>query len=114
MKKLLVVLSIALMSVTLFARPDVLPAHSVRGTNNTAYASYSYGCAGAYKNDITLSVSLDNPSRGTTVVVVQVTTNSSCYTKRVEIANGSSYTIVSFNIGSGNCGTIEILDAYVK
>ena len=107
-------LSIVLMSVAVFARPDALPSRSVRGANNTAYASCDYACQGAYQNDMTLSVSLENPSRGTTIVVVQVTTNSSCYTKKIEISSGSSYSYVKFNIGSGNCGTVEIIDAYVK
>ena len=114
MKKIFVALSFALMSVMVFARPSNLPSHSVRGSNNTAYAEAAYACAGAYKSEITFSVSLENQSRGTTVVVVQITTDSQCLTKRVEIGSGNSYAYVTFNVPQGACGDIQIIDAYVK
>lgn len=114
MKKLFVVLSILAMSMSVFARPSSLPSRSVNGANNTAYAEYSYACAGFGRSNITFSVSLENQSRGTTVVVVQITTDSECLTKRVEIGSGNSYAYVTFNVPEGACGDIQIIDAYVK
>lgn len=90
------------------------PNHSVRGTDNYAYVSYSYGCSGVWSEDIIFSVNLDNPSKGITVVVVQVTTENNTYTISVEIKDGESYEYVTLTIGSGYCGTLKIIDAYAE
>ena len=116
MKRLLVAFCIVVMSIAAYASiRDVLPQYSVRGTNNTVYASYSYGCSGAWRDELTFDVFLDKPSRGTTVVRLQLDLGNDKYLKKtVEIANRKESVRVKVSIGAGNCATIRILDAYIK
>lgn len=118
MKKMLSLFVASMMAVALSAEsgiPDALPQRAVRGANNIAYASYSYGCPGVFGDDISFSVNLEKPSRGITVVVVQVSTEyNGSYKKTVVFRNGQQDAYVTFTIGSGNCGDIKIVDAYVK
>lgn len=111
MKKLFALFCIIVMSVMAFAAPCL----SVRGTRNTVCASYSYGCAGVYSDDLTVYLNLENASRGITVVRVQVEIdNGTCQTQTVYISSGEDSGSATFRIGSGNCAKVAIIEAYVK
>lgn len=113
MKKLFALFCIAVMSVATFAKPN--PCSSVRGANDEVCASYSYGCSGS-STMLDFSVSLENgPSRGTTVVKIQLTTDDGqCLYKTVYIEKGQYTAYVSVNVGQYVCAKIEIIGAYVQ
>ncbi len=104
---------IVMMSLATFANPN--PCSSVRGANDEVCASYGYGCSGSHTK-LDFSVSLENgPSRGTTVVKIQLTTdNGQCLYKTVYIEKGKYTAYVSVNVGQYVCAKITIIDAYVK
>ena len=116
MKKLFLIACIIALSATALAfHPDSLPSRSVRGCNNIAYLSIAYGCAGMFGDEIKMYVELDKPSKGTTIVVVQLTTDDERYTQKVAISDGSSWSSrLTFRVTQGACGTPSIIDAYVE
>lgn len=112
MKKLLALFCVVMMSAAIFANPN--PCLSVKSAQNTVCASFGYGCSSAWSDELTVYVSLENASRGTTVVKVQVTTDYDSFTKTIYISNGEYSGSATFIIGEGNCGKVKILSAYVK
>lgn len=101
------------MSVATFANPN--PCKSVRGANDEVCASYSYVCSGS-STTVDFSVSLENgPSKGTTVVKIELTTdNGQCLYKTVSIERGEYTAYVSVKVGDYVCAKIRIIEAYVK
>ena len=89
------------------------PSRSVRGANNTVCADASYACSG---NDgmFNFSVELENPSKGTTVVEIQIVTENKCYTKTIVFSNGEHWKSISINGYKHECGDVSIINAYVK
>ena len=111
MKKLMLMISILVISLNAFA--CLGPSRSVRGANNTACAGASYACGGD-TGVIEFSVELENPSKGTTIVVIQITTDDKCYTKTVEFSNGECWKPISIKVNRRECGKVSIINAYVR